>query len=411
MARRPAIHWPSVWQFGLSLLAVVTLWEMAALLTLLGLFQRFNQPSGQVAGLSFVLVASGVAFTGLLLLPSAGYALARLTNNPIPGLPSAFNGLRLAATILALPLVLLAGHYATKVEVLSWMLLPRLHVLAIGLPVLWIAYLGQRDVPLGPPQQGWGMLACGLVLAPGLILVAEMLVVAILVLGVAIFISVRPDIMAELQRLFLLLASNSASPEEQIRLLAPYLIRPGGIFAILALGAVLIPLIEELVKPVGVWLLAGASLSPAQGFAAGVLSGAGYALIESMLLASQVDQWAALVIARIGTAAIHTFATGLTAWALVQAWSEGRYLRLGVSYLAAAALHGLWNCLTLLIVFSNLASTLENGRSLEILQQAGRISPYALAGIAAAAFLALLWANRRLRQTSVEITPSGASVV
>jgi hypothetical protein len=50
-----------------------------------------------------------------------------------------------------------------------------------------------------------------------------------------------------------------------------------------------------------------------------------------------------VVVARMGTSLIHILTAGLTGWALTLAWGEKRYLRLALSYLAAVALHALWN--------------------------------------------------------------------
>jgi RsiW-degrading membrane proteinase PrsW (M82 family) len=84
-------------------------------------------------------------------------------------------------------------------------------------------------------------------------------------------------------------------------------------------------------------------LTPVEGFTAGLLSGAGYALFESLALASGGEQWAALVFARIGTAGIHILTTGLTGWALVLAWRRRRFLRLAATYVFVVSVHGVWN--------------------------------------------------------------------
>src|SRR4030067_2197270 len=105
----------------------------------------------------------------------------------------------------------------------------------------------------------------------------------------------------------------------------------------------------------GGWCLGGSRLPPAEGFTAGILCGAGYALVESLILSVDGgEQWVSLVFARIGTAVVHPLTSGLTGWALAYAWRENRYLRLGAAYLGAVLLHGLWNGLTMLILITDL---------------------------------------------------------
>jgi RsiW-degrading membrane proteinase PrsW (M82 family) len=134
------------------------------------------------------------------------------------------------------------------------------------------------------------------------------------------------------------------SPGQLFEQLETYLMQPSTLYIALLFGALIVPLLEELFKPIGVWLLVRRKPSPAQGFAAGLLSGAGYALFENFSLgASAGEDWAMVVVARIGTSLIHIVTTGLVGWALSLAWTEKRYLRLALSYLAAVSIHALWN--------------------------------------------------------------------
>ena len=107
------------------------------------------------------------------------------------------------------------------------------------------------------------------------------------------------------------------SPGPLLDQLETYLMQPSTLYIALLFGALIVPLLEELFKPIGVWLLVGRKPSPAQGFAAGLLSGAGYALFENFSLgASAGEDWAMVVVARIGTSLIHIVTAGLMGWAL-----------------------------------------------------------------------------------------------
>jgi hypothetical protein len=159
-----------------------------------------------------------------------------------------------------------------------------------------------------------------------------------------------------------------------------------------------VPLVEEAVKPIGVWLLLKRSLSPAEGFAAGALSGAGFAIFESLAASSTGEGWLILVSGRIGTAAVHILTTALMGWALVLARSQKRYLRLVGTYLGVVLIHGAWNALTMFAAINGIQNELDLGVS-EILPQISPFTPYILAVMALLIFAALLWVNRHLRRS------------
>jgi RsiW-degrading membrane proteinase PrsW (M82 family) len=160
--------------------------------------------------------------------------------------------------------------------------------------------------------------------------------------------------------------------------------------------AVLVPAIEELLKPLGVWLLAGRLDSAAQGFTLGALSGAGYALIETVGVSGQAEEWASLLFSRIGTGLLHITTSALMGAAIVITWRQRRYLRLIGSYFLVVLLHGLWNTFATLYTFSMLA---------ELIDQPGRLStlqPMMIAVMSLLAvilFVILLAFNRRMQKT------------
>ena len=159
----------------------------------------------------------------------------------------------------------------------------------------------------------------------------------------------------------------------------------------------------ELASPAQAYLFVGAESvgkhHVALRFAAGLLSGAGYALFENFSLgASAGDDWAMIVVARIGTSLIHIVTTGLMGWALALAWKEKRYMRLGVSYLAAVFIHGLWNSTVILT-----AGTEIFGTNIMLPDFARFISagaPLVFAVLVLGSFVLLLTFNATLRQSS-----------
>jgi hypothetical protein len=198
------------------------------------------------------------------------------------------------------------------------------------------------------------------------------------------------------------------APEQFIDQVETVILQPGTLYLAMLFGALVVPLVEELFKPVGVWLLAGSKPTPAQGFVAGLLSGAGYALFENFSLgASAGDDWAIIVVARIGTSLIHILTTGLTGWALSLAWREKRYFRLALSYFVAVAIHGLWNGTVILTAITELA-----GNDFDIPNFLVAISvgaPVIFAVLVLGCFALLIGFNRTLKR-SQPLEPSSHNI-
>lgn len=392
------IHWPSALQFALSTIAATSLLGLGFSMALAGLALRFDTTMMGVTSTPFFLMAAGMLIIGLLLLPSAAFALLRLAGRPgwlenyRPDLPL----LRPTLVILLLPLLLYLGYRISQLPDWEWLLLPPVHVLAIGLPILWLVYVGRRGISTGSGQQTWGVLGSGLVIGPLLIMLAEIAALAFFLLLGILYLVNRPELLDELSNLAQRLAQAPPNPEIYQRILEPWLAQPGVLYAAFVFIAIIVPLIEEALKPIGVWLLAGRDLSPNTGFALGLLSGAGYALFESLAFTSNANDWALIAGARIGTGVIHIVTAGLTGWALATAWRRGSYLRLGVAYLTAVLLHALWNGLTLLATGSQLAGTGLAGE--DFISNLADVAPLGLGVLTLVGFILLLGANHRLRQ-------------
>jgi hypothetical protein len=373
-------HWPSVWQFALSLFGILALWGLS-LAMLLAVFGSVMTGDMQSA-LGLVLNAAGIAFAGVLLIPSMGYALLRVLDKPI----SIYIPLRLPIWIIfLLPPVLLLGYWAVGMEVTSLVFLPLLHVLAAGISVAWLLALGLRGLPMISPQKVWGIFGMGLVAAPLLSLIAEFLAL----IGFGLFYLVRNP---ELLDLVYELSQNMPvdAPEQFIDQVETVILQPGTLYLAMLFGALVVPLVEELFKPVG------------------VLSGTGYALFENFSLgASAGDDWAIIVVARIGTSLIHILTTGLTGWALSLAWREKRYFRLALSYFVAVAIHGLWNGTVILTAITELA-----GNDFDIPNFLVAISvgaPVIFAVLVLGCFALLIGFNRTLKR-SQPLEPSSHNI-
>jgi hypothetical protein len=225
---------------------------------------------------------------------------------------------------------------------------------------------------------------------------------ALIIFGVIgiLYLFNQPDLVDQLSRLAQSFQQGTASEQELIQAILPWIARPGVILAVLTFAAVIVPLIEEALKPIGVWLLAGFNLTPAAGLAAGALCGAGYAFFESLALSGSGTEWALSAIGRMGTAVIHITNTSLMGWALVMAWREKRYLNLGLTYLFVVTMHGLWNGLAVISVVDTLLDQQGLQSPFRLAPWLGQAAPYIMVGITIVMFIILLWMNANQRRIS-----------
>lgn len=347
------------------------------------------------------LYASAGMVSGLLLVPSVIFSLARLRGKEIAIKWPDRWWLRPTIWIFGLPVILLVGFFASKNDNISWILIPIMHILAIGIPVVWFLYLGVRGLPVGSQQRQWGVFGSGLVLGPFLIMMGEMAALGIAVAIVAVLLSGQPDLLQEITEQVQWMMDNVPTQEQIVEMAAPFITQPAVLLVVFIFATALVPLIEEALKPIGVWLLAGRRITPVGGFTAGIISGAGYAFFESMALSSGSEEWIMVVVARFGTAVIHILTTGLMGWAIVSAWRSNRYTRLGFVYLGMVTLHGLWNGLTLFTAYTVLAGELVPDMELPgLVSGIGDAAPFALGLLSIGAFIVLLWINYTLRNAT-----------
>lgn len=162
---------------------------------------------------------------------------------------------------------------------------------------------------------------------------------------------------------------------------------------------ILIPLVEEIFKPLALWFFIKKQWSPAEGFSAGLICGAAFALVESLTAVVSVtqDNWLPTLIARVGTGLLHILASGLTGWALVSAWRDRKFIRLAVTYLISALLHGTWNFFAILYGLDNTGITLISPDAAIV-----KIAPWMLGVLIVGMLGALIVMNKKLQNS---ITP------
>ena len=228
-----------------------------------------------------------------------------------------------------------------------------LTALAVAIPAVWFLRLGAGSQWGKNPKRNSGLLTFSLSFTTYFILILEMVLFFAVVVGVLAALARNPQMMEVLENLMPLLEGANLAPEELIELLAPLLSTPPIFIGILLLVALLIPMIEEAFKTLGVWLLKGRGISPAEGFVAGMFSGAGFALVEGLLNSATVasstsTDWLGFVVGRLGGTLLHIFNGGLLGWAMASAWQGKKPAKVVGIYFLTVLLHGIWNGLAIL---------------------------------------------------------------
>ncbi len=380
----------------------------AAFLALIGLVGVLGGTQPNDVNTPLLTMAWVAALFAALAVPSIVYSVFRLMNKPTPKLP--ISGSYWAAWVFLLlwPLILAIGNLISKNGILTWLLLPPLDLLAIGIPIWWIIEIAHHRLPSGSPQRGWGLVSTSLFVTVPLAMVVEILAYGFMLLIFALAVSSRPEWLAEVQLLAQRLQGAQNNPQSLIQEIRPLLQNPIVIYALFAALSGLAPLIEELVKPLAVWFFVNRRLTAAEGFVAGAICGGSFALFESLLNLSGPagDSWLTLVAGRAGTAMLHTATTALMGWALVSAWRYSAYLKLGLVYLLSVSLHGLWNGLNVVNGVSSLLSPAPT--ALAWINRAAVFAPGGMV-LLIALFLILLWGGNRLLRKGAPRNPPGDS--
>jgi RsiW-degrading membrane proteinase PrsW (M82 family) len=275
-------------------------------------------------------------------------------------------------------------------------------------PPIWLLFgIGTRGIELGPRWRFFGTLGLGMTIGPLMMFVMEMiLLLGILIAGAAIVYVQQPALFQEILNLGNILKQET-NGDVILKLLAPYISNPLVIATAIGYIALAVPLMEELFKPLAVWIFAKKIESPAQGFAMGVLSGAAFALIESLNASGDgTMDWPAIVSIRAGTSLLHMTASGLVGWGIVSAFHEKRPSKFFAAYFTAAAIHGLWNACAVGVGVSMVGEYIGKSEWLY------NIIPAMLCGMSTLGigmFAVLIAANRKLRSSpsSPALPPMG----
>ncbi|NJN80269.1 MAG: PrsW family intramembrane metalloprotease, partial [Anaerolineales bacterium] len=320
-------HLPSTLTFitlCLSILFLVAIVAVLSIGSMINLIDATSDAAGQM------IMAFAFGFVCLLLMMCAWFVLEKVRNKETADSAFVFPFSNWQI-IVAFGIVMLSigiGTTASFVEIplLSWFLLPALTIFVIVPPIWLIFGLGSHGLELGARWRFFSIFGIGMTLAPLIMIVLEIVILFFGIVIGAIYLGItQPETMRELTALADRLAEVT-DEQVMLNLLTPYISNP--ILIAIGIGyiAVIVPLIEELFKPLGVWLFAKQIETPAQGFALGLLSGAAFALFESLNASADGSiSWGAIVTARAGTSLLHMTASGIMGWGIVSAFKEKKY--------------------------------------------------------------------------------------
>lgn len=402
-------HTASLLQLIFNALFLLGAWGIAFMLAAFGLVDvvtNFKQepPSPSIFSLAMVVFTIGLVFA-----PSLYYSWLRLRGKPVRDRALVVSPF--FAILFALwPVLVYVGVKLPTESYSRLILLPIIHILSVVIPIFGLLWLGCQHLVTSSHQRNAGLLGSGVLLGTSLSMIIETLLLIFGFIVLVIVIVADPQLGLKLSHMADRINSANMDPDAILRIISPALNSPITWAILLGFISVATPLIEEICKPIGLWFFARRGLTPRDGFISGMLSGAAFALVETLFngMQDQPDAWLMIVTLRIGTGALHIFASGLMGYSMAKAWSTRNYWNLFFGYLISVSLHGLWNAMAITLSLTQ-AVPPEQGSLLESL---GKVSPYGMAVLAFLFIFGLYFFNRKLRtDQTVQAVPLAAAQV
>jgi hypothetical protein len=389
-------HLPSVAQLLISLFGLVTSLLSALTLLLLNTVGGSIQSSGLQTDQSINIFLWLGIIISLVSIPSIVLSIRRLAR--LPKTASQPRSMLVSASLTFLSIIPLGFLiYAAPDLLTNSFFKVLISFIMVAIPLWWFIELGQYKLPKSSSQRFWGLVNFQIFTGmPIVFLVEAALFIVALILG-GVWLANNHEfapILMTLQTQLMIDPNNMTSVLDQV---TPLLQTPGVLVALFFLLSVVTPMVEEFFKPLALWFFIKREWSEAEGFSAGLVCGAAFALVESVTAVATLPQenWLLLLLARIGTGLLHTLTAGLTGWGLVSAWKSSKYTRLAVTFLISMSLHGVWNFFALV---SGLGSTLELFAN-SPLAAFSNVAPWIQGALFAGMLAGIIMMNRRIRST------------
>ena len=332
----------------LGLLGLIALVGLFLLSGVINLIDGGRQATGIQETYNLIWV---FGFFTLLTVPLLIIAIYQLMGKPQPGWLQFPTLSRLQVfIILGIWLALLGISFPlAKLESVYWLIAPPIKIFAVVLPLAVIVLLLGARFRRPEPSRNWGLISFSLLITEPLTIFLEiiLILVFVVVLGLSADWSgaLGNDGYIFLNRLMY----GFNNPDILSRILMPFLQQPLILVIIFLLFSVLIPMLEEIMKPLALWFLAKKEMLPDEGFYFGAVTGMVFALIESIIGLANfgADTWISVAVMRVGTGILHTFTAAMLGWALSLSWKRYKFGRLVLTFFVCVAVHGTWNFLAI----------------------------------------------------------------
>lgn len=293
--------------------------------------------------ISLTTLALSVAFLALLIGIAfiwEGWRAGRDQPSPPLRMPRAWAWLILGAVSLAAGALMQHATWAHY-------LFPPFHILTISawsgllLSLVW-SRLPRITIRESAIEIGYGAFAATTL--SGIVEVVAFVVLGILAVVVTVALPGGEEWLEELRAW-----GESAAPLVNVETLSHLMLQPAIVVAIAIALVVIVPLIEESFKALGVLLLMRQRPERQHALAWGLLCGLGFGWLESLLTAASAgDGWVMVTMLRLLTIAIHAGTGALMGLGWHAAMQERRFWRLAGCYALAVVIHGAWNGLAIM---------------------------------------------------------------
>lgn len=346
-----------------------------------------------------------VGWTSLLIafafIPGLISAIYSLMGKPMPKLKPGTNKIILGALallwIISIILVMVTSRFQVLNLVTSLFILPLVLV-----PILFFFYLGSQNLSIGNQRRAWGAIAFNFAITMPLVLMVELVIFVVIFIFATMWLMGQPELLTQIMQYIDQLSSGAMEIIEAEKLLTDLISQPVILNSSILVIAVLVPLVEELLKPMAIWFLAGKNLTPAQGFVGGLIGGACFAMLESLgAVGIPADsEWLIILFGRTGTGLLHVTLSGLVGWGFASAFYNQNWGRAIFTYLMAVTIHGLWNFFALLSGIVPVLPIAEEMENLPVLL--GQAGVFVMIALFVINMVLLISVNRQLQQQPAE---------
>jgi len=305
-----------------------------------------------------IISISGV---GLMGAPLAWHALRRMRRDEIEMWKTDWfwvvvSGIVIVLALIAGQIILIFKLFAGIVGVLQYAAIMFTALIFLSITIGNWDKFSQLRV--------WGHLASGAWLAVSASFIIEIVIAVVVVIVVAMTLSTfSPSEFSQLQRLFELYRRTG-----NLALFSAWAAKPWVIVLGFLMLSLILPTVEELLKPLGVILMLKRKPTPMEAFVGGMLGGLGFAAVETLSNLTAIgDAWLITILARFGTMVMHGLTAGMVGWGWGQLAATRSPWKLIRSFAGAIFIHGLWNGAVVTIVLISL----RFGDNLRALQNVG----------------------------------------